>query len=58
MPYIQPGRRSAWELPSDVVEETRGGPLSLDSWTSAAESDNGSVDCAVPRGKHDEGSYG
>jgi hypothetical protein len=39
-------------------EETRGGPLSLDSWTSAAESDNGSVDCAVPRGKHDEGSYG
>jgi hypothetical protein len=36
-------------------EKTRGGPL---SWTSVAESDNSSGDCAVPRGKHDEGSYG
>jgi hypothetical protein len=39
-------------------EETCGGPISLDSWTSVAESDKGSGDCAVPRGKHDEGSYG
>ncbi len=40
------------------LEETRGGPISLDSWTYVAESDNGSGDCAVPRGKPDEGSNG
>jgi hypothetical protein len=41
------------------IEETRGGLLPHEKrMTALAESANGSGDCAVARGKHDEGSYG